>query len=149
MISVKLCLRSSRKRLGEVVDDEPVVVREQVVPHLRDLPAWEIEVQAVDERHVVADDVGHRREEVAGLNHDVDRLIGVAEHRDAGVAGDGLLAALEGAGLAVGLHRRDDLLRHLLKVGDLVETDDIPDLDHALLAAAHVSEQVGDRGRAR
>ena len=60
---------------------------------------------------------------------------------------DGLLAALEGARLAVGLHRRDDLLRHLLQVGDLVESDDIPDLNHALLPAAHVAEEIGDGGR--
>ena len=39
-------------------------------------------MQAIDERHIVTNSVGHRREEVAGLNHDVDRLIGVAEHRD-------------------------------------------------------------------
>ena len=38
-------------------------------------------------------------------------------------------------------------LRHLLQVGDLVEADDVPDLHHALLPAAHVAEQVGDRGR--
>ena len=62
---------------------------------------------------------------------------------------DGLLPALEGAGLAVGLHRRDDLLRHLLEVGDLVEADDVPDLHHALLAARHVTEEVGDRRAAR
>ena len=133
------------ERLGEVVDDEPVVVGEELVPHLRDLPAREIEVQTVDERHVVADDVRHRREQVAGLHHHVDGLVGVAEHRDARVARDRLLAALERAGLAVGLHRRDDLLRHLLEVGDLVEADDVPDLDHALLPAGHVAEEVGDR----
>ena len=54
-------------------------------------------MQPVDEGHVVADDVRHRREQVPGLHHHVDRLVGVAEHRDAGVAGRGLLAALEGA----------------------------------------------------
>ena len=48
--------------------------------------------------------------------------------------GGGLAAALELPGLAVGLQRRDDLLRHLLEVGDLVEADDVPDHDHALLA---------------
>ena len=135
------------ERLGQVVDHEAVVVREELVPHLRDLPAREVEVHAVDEGHVVADDVRHRREEVAGLDHDVDRLVRVAEHGDARVAGDRLLPALEGAGLAVGLHRRDDLLRHLLEVGHLVEADDVPDLHHALLATVHVAEEVGHRRR--
>src|SRR5215204_943579 len=41
------------ERFREVVNYEPVVVRKEIVPHLRDLPSWEIEVQAVDEGHVV------------------------------------------------------------------------------------------------
>jgi hypothetical protein len=85
-------------------------------------------------------DVGHRCEEVADLNHDVDGLIGVAEHRDAGITRDGFLPSLERARLAVGLHRRDDLLRHLLKIGNFVEADDVPDLHHALLPPRHVTE---------
>jgi hypothetical protein len=60
-----------------------------------------------------------------------------------------LLAALEGAGLAEGLHRGDDLFRHLLEVGDLVEADDVPDLDHALVPARQVTEEVGHRRAAR
>src|SRR5258708_4592632 len=67
----------------EVVNDKPVVVCEQLIAHLRNLPAWEIEVQTVDERHIIANNIGHRCEEMAGLNHDVDGLIGVAEQRDA------------------------------------------------------------------
>ena len=55
--------------------------------------------------------------------------------------------ALVRARLAVGLHRRDDFLGHLLEVRDLVEADDIPDLHHPFLSAAHVAEQVRDRGR--
>ena len=144
----EVVLAQLAERLGEVVDDEPVVVGEELVPHLRDLPAREVEVQPIDEGHVVADDVGHRREEVAGLHHHVDRLVGVAEHRDAGVARRPPPGRAGTAGLAVGLHRRDDLLRHLLEVGDLVEADDVPDLHHPLLPAAHVAEEVGDRRRA-
>ena len=48
-----------------------------------------------------------RREEVAGLNHHIYGLIGVAEHRDAGVSRDGLLTSLVRTGLAVGLHPTD------------------------------------------
>ncbi len=86
----EVVLAQLAERFGEVVDDEAVVVGEELVPHLRDFPAREIEVQPVDEGHVVADDVGHRREQVAGLHHHVDRLVGVAEHGDAGVAGEAL-----------------------------------------------------------
>ena len=47
------------------------------------------------ECHVVLDDVRHRREEMTDLDHDIDGLLGVAEHRDARVPSHGLLAALE------------------------------------------------------
>jgi hypothetical protein len=43
------------QRLGEVVDDEPVSVGEVFISHLRHLPTRKVEVQAVDERHVVTD----------------------------------------------------------------------------------------------
>ena len=77
--------------LGEVVDNEAVVVGKEIVPHLRNLPTGEIEVQAIDKGHVISDHVGHRREQVACLDHDVHRLIGVAKQSDACVAGDRLL----------------------------------------------------------
>ena len=67
--------------------------------------------------------------------------------RNARLSGSGLLAALERARLAVGLHRRDDFLRHLLQIRDLVEADHVPDLDEPLGLAAHMSEQVRDRRR--
>ena len=137
------------ERFGEVVDNEPVVVREEVVAHLRDFPSREIEMHAVYKCHVISNDVWHWREQVAGLYHHIDGLVGIAEHCDARVAGDGLLPALESARLAVGFHRRDDLLGHLLKIRDLVEAYDIPDLHHALLAAVHVPEEVGDGGASR
>ena len=82
----EVVLAELAQRLGQVVDHEPVVVREQVVPHRGDLPPGEIEMQPVDEGHVVADDVRHRGEEVPRLDHHVDRLVGVAEQRDARVA---------------------------------------------------------------
>ena len=82
----EVVLSEFAERLGQVVDDETVVVSEKVGPHLRHLPAWEVEVQTVDERHVVADDVRHRLEQVSRLHHRLDRLVRVAEHGNAGVA---------------------------------------------------------------
>jgi hypothetical protein len=80
---------------GQVIHHESVVIGEVLVLHLRDLPAREIEVQSVDEGHVVANDIGHRGKEVPSLDHHVDGLLGVAEHRHAGIPGHGLLPALE------------------------------------------------------
>ena len=104
-------------------------------------------MQPIDERHVIADHVREGGEQMTGLDHHIDRLVGVAEHGDACIARHGLLAALELTRLAVGLKRRDDLLRHLLEVGHLIETHHVPDHQHALLPTAHVAEQVGYRGR--
>ena len=97
------------QRLREVVDDEPVVVGEVLVAHLRHFPPRQVEVQPVDERHVVADHVRQRGEQVPRLDHHVDRLVGVAEHRDAGVAGRRPHDLAGTSRLAVGLERRDDL----------------------------------------
>lgn len=77
-------------------------------------------MQTVDERHVVPDHIGQRREKVPGLHHHVDGLLGVAKHGDAGVTGHGFLPALKLARLAIRLHHRDDLLGHLLEVSHFV-----------------------------
>jgi hypothetical protein len=82
-------------------------------------------MQAVYESHVVAYYARHRLEEVAGLHHHVDRLIGIAEQRHARLARGRFLAPLVGPGLAISLHRGDDFSRHLFEVGNLVETDDM------------------------
>ena len=134
--------------LGQVVDHEAVVVREELIAHLGDFPARQVAVQPVDEGHVIADHIGHRREQMPCLHHHVDRLLGVAEHGDAGVAGEALGPALELARFAVGLHRGDDLLGHLLEVGHLVEADHVPDRHHPLHLAVHVAEEVGHGGGA-
>ena len=95
------------ERLSHVVDHKAIVVGEHVVAHLRHFPAWQVEVQTIDESHVVAEE-GYAR-----------------------LAGRRLLAPLEGPGLAVGLHGGDDLFGHLLEVCDLVEAHDVPDLHQA------------------
>ena len=147
MTSVKFNLRRSRSASAHVVNNEPVVVGEVFIPHLRHFPSRQVEVDAVDEGHVVADGVWHRSEEMAGLHHYVDRLLRITEHRNARVTGHRFLAALELTRLAVGLERCDDLLGHLLEVGDFVERDHVPDLYHALVARLLVTEEVRDGSR--
>ncbi len=69
--------------LGKVVHHEAVMTGEQVDPHLWNLPPREVVVDAINEGHVVANHIGHRRKEMPRLNHHVDRLVGIAEHGDA------------------------------------------------------------------
>ena len=85
----KVVLPHFAKRLRQIINDKSIVISEEVIPHLRDLPTRKVEVQTIDEGHVVAYDVRQWRKEVAGLNHDVDRLVGVSEHRDARLTGNG------------------------------------------------------------
>jgi len=59
------------------------------------------------------------------------------------------MAALEGAGLAIGLHRGDDFFGHLLQVSHFVETHDIPDLEHPLVLALLLAKEVGYGRRTR
>ena len=133
--------------LGQVIDHEPVVVREELDPHLGHFPAGHVVVDAVEERHVLPDHVGHRREQVRRPDHHLDGLVRVAEHGERGRARERVLPPCERPRLAVGLERRDDLLGHLLEVGHLVEGDGVPDADQPHLAGRHVVEQVGDGRR--
>jgi hypothetical protein len=72
----KIVLAHIAECFRKIINNEPVMISKQLVAHLGNLPAREIEVQTVDERHVIADNVGHRREKMACLNHDIDGLIG-------------------------------------------------------------------------
>ena len=81
--------------LSQVVDHESVVVREELIAHVGHFPTRQIAVQPVDEGAVVADDVGHGGKQMPRLHHHIDRLLGVAEHGDAGVAGKALGTPLE------------------------------------------------------
>src|SRR5690242_3568506 len=83
--------------LCEVVHDEAVMVGKEIVPHLRNLPTREVEVEAIDESHVVTDHIRHWCKQVARLDHDVHGLVRVAEHSNARVPCCRLVAALKRA----------------------------------------------------
>ena len=72
--------------LGEVVHDQAVLVREELGPHLRDFPAGDVGVEAVEEGRV-DHRLRERGEQVARLDQRIDRLVDVADedHRGVGV----------------------------------------------------------------
>ena len=74
---------------------------------------------------------------------DVD--VEVADHDDAAVGADALLAAAELAGLHVALEDVDAFLLVERDAGDLVEADDVVLGDEPSLAGGVVDEHVGDR----
>src|SRR5262249_31778000 len=45
----EVVLAKLSKRLGQIVHHESVVIREELDPHLRQLPAWHVVVDAVDD----------------------------------------------------------------------------------------------------
>ena len=136
------------KSLRQIVDDKPVVIGEVLVVHLRHFPAGEVEMEAVDERHVVTNDVRHwcaKRWPVCTITSiGCWVLPNIAMLAYPAIC---LLASLELPRLAVRLHHRDHFLGHLLEIGDLVEADGVPDLDHPFVPALLLTEEVRDRGR--
>src|SRR4051812_238452 len=77
-----VCIPEVTKCFSQVVHDEPIAIREELIPHLRDLPTREVIMDPVEERLVVANDLRHGREQVRRTYHDVDGLVRVAEHCD-------------------------------------------------------------------
>ena len=57
----KVVLPQISEGLGQIVHNESIMVREEIVPHLRDFPSRNVKVQTIDESHVIADNIRHRR----------------------------------------------------------------------------------------
>ena len=102
----------------------------------------------IQERRVLANDIGHRSEQVRRPHHHFDGPIRVAEHGDGGRAGQLLLAARERPRLAVGLKRGHDLLGHLLEIRNLVERHCVPQAYQRDLPRGDVVEEIRHRRRA-
>ena len=64
--------------LGQIVHDEAILVREELRPHLGNLPARDIGMEAVEESRV-DHCLRERGEEMARLHQSIDRLVDVAD----------------------------------------------------------------------
>ncbi len=102
--------RSLRPALGEEVAHESEVPREVDRVELGDIPARDEGVDPVHERRVVAHLLRQWPEQVALAELVVDVDVEVADHDDAAVGADALLAAAELAGLHVALEDVDAVL---------------------------------------
>ena len=51
----KIMLTQFTERLGKVVNHESVMVGEVLDPHLRDFPAGDVEMEAVEKGHILSD----------------------------------------------------------------------------------------------
>ncbi|MNQ39953.1 hypothetical protein D3C85_535920 [compost metagenome] len=133
------------EEFGQVIDDQAVLVGEVLGAHLRDFPARDIGMEAVEEGRV--DHLFREgRQQVAGFHQGLDALIDVADKHHGGRGFHLLTAAAEGAGGHVVLHDLHAVLVLEIDPGDLVEGDHIPQTDQADAPAAHVVEQVGHGG---
>ena len=130
---------------GEVVDDQAILVREELGPHLRDFPAGNVSVEAVEERGV-DHRFGERGEEVACLDERIDGLVDVADEHHRGIGIDRVAATGERSRGHIVLHDLDAVLVLEGDARDLVEGHHVPEADQADLAAGHVVEQVRDGG---
>ena len=88
---------------------------------------------------------GSGAEQVADAELRLDVDVEVADHDDAALGADALLAAAELAGLHVALEDVDALLLVEGDAGDLVEADHVVLGDESAPAGVHVHEHVGDR----
>ena len=101
-------------------------------------------MDAVHERRVVPHLRRQRAEQVADALLVLDVDVEVADHDDAAVGADALLAAAELAGLHVALHDVDAVLLVEGDAGDLVEADHVVLADQPALAGRVVHEHAGD-----
>ena len=102
-------------------------------------------MDAVVESRVVAHLLRHRPEEVAAPQLFLHVDVEVADHDDAALGADALLAAAELAGLHVALEDVDAFLRVEGDAGNLVEADDVVLRDEPAPPGRVVHEHVGDR----
>ena len=130
--------------LGEVVHDQAVLVREELGPHLRDFPAGDVGVEAVEEGRV-DHRLGERGEQVARLHQRIHRLVDVADEDHRGVGVDRVTATGERARGHVVLHDLDAVLVLERDARHLVEGHHVPQADQPHRAAGHVVEQVRHR----
>src|SRR4051812_22012975 len=81
--------------LAEVIGDETVVLRDRVRADLRDLPAWKIGVDAVDERFDLEERRQWLEEVVILLVRELPLDVQVADQHDRGEGQDLLLPSAE------------------------------------------------------
>ena len=131
--------------LGQIVHDEAILVREELRPHLGNLPAWDICMEAVEESRV-----DHRLrewgEEMTRLHQRIDRLVDIANEHHRGVGVDRITATGERSRSHVVLHDLDTILIFKGDARHFIEGHHIPQADQTDLTPGHVVEQVGDRG---
>ena len=129
---------------GQIVHDQAVLVREELGPHLRDFPAGNVGVEAVEEGRV-DHRFWERGKQVARLDQRIDRLVDVADEDHRGIGVDGIPATGERPRGHVVLHDLDAILVLERNARHFVEGHHVPQADQADRAAGHVVEQVGDR----
>ena len=130
---------------GQVVHDQAVPMGEKLRAHLRDFPAGNVGVEAVEERRV-DHRFGERGKQVTGLHQGIDWLVNVADEHHRGVGVDRITAPGKGTRRHVVLHDLDAILVLERNARHFVEGHHIPQADQPDLPARHVIEQVGDRG---
>ena len=129
--------------LGEVVHDQTVLVREELGPHLRDFPAGNVGVEAVEEGRV-DHGLGERGEQVARLDQRVHRLVDVADEDHRGVGVDRVPATGERTRGHVVLHDLHAVLVLERDARHFVEGHHVPKADQTDRPPGHVVEQVGN-----
>ena len=129
--------------LGQIVRDEAVVISKVFRTELRDLPAGDIAVHAVEEGRIGTHLRRERIKQAAGLQQDIHALVDVAHEHHRSAGGLFFLATGKGTGGHVVFHDLDAIFILEIDARHLVEGNAIPQADEADSLPAHVVEQVG------
>ena len=129
--------------LSQIVRDEAVVISKVFRTELRDLPAGDIAVHAVEEGRIGTHLRRERIKQAAGLQQNVHALVDVTDEHHRGTGGLFFLATSEGAGGHVVFHNLNAVFIFEVDACHLVESHAVPQPDEADRLPSHVVEQVG------
>ena len=130
--------------LGEIIGDQTIAIGEKLRPHLGDVPAGNIGMEAIEEGRI-DHRFRERRQQMAGLDQGLDTLVDVADKHHGGFCLDGITTTGEGSRSHVILH---DLYAVFILEGDprhLIKSHHIPHAHQTNLARTHVVKQVSYR----
>lgn len=143
LIAVRVVRRTHRlEHLGDVVDHEPIAIREHLPADGVNLPSRDVMVEPVEVARVVIA-LGQLVEQVGVLEHVRNGVRGVAHEHHRRLCAKRLDSAGERRVRHVVLHDVDErLVRALLLAGELVERHDLPVTDETKPPVGVVDEQL-------
>ena len=130
---------------GQIIDNQPVLIGEELRPHFRNFPARDVGVEAIKKRRI-DHGLGEWGQQMRSFDQGLDTLVDVADEDHRSVSVDRLSPPGKRPRSHVILHDLDTVMILEGDARHLVERHGIPKPHQAHLLGSHVVEQIGDRG---